>query len=391
MTDHKYFCDMCDYKTNDRCSWYNHRNSKKHIMREKIRCLENSNKAKVEDLNIVKKQYENSNNNNDTNVTNHKTEQIELINKNHEIEILKEKMIAMENEKNMIKEQLIEAKKQIEMVNKEKEKRIDEAKKQIEVVNREKEKRIDEAKKQIEMVNREKEKCIDEVNKEKEKRISEIKEHLETLKYENQFQKQIINSAGGMIKKSMNTLSYLLLNYKNAPHIKELPDYSIICKNISDLVKNLTYYHDKNTLDKYIGDFIIRHYKREEPELQSVWSSDTDRLNYFICELIKEQKTGKKNTDLGSKTQWVLDKKGIKMSKYIIKPLLEYIHSMNSNYINQKNEEIIDNDTNVDKILKEMQILASINADIKNNKLSTGINKYIAPHFYFDKNLSIEN
>lgn len=79
------------------------------------------------------------------------------------------------------------------------------------------------------------------------------------------------------------------------------------------------------------------------------------------------------------------------MSKYIIKPLLEYIHGINSGYITQKNEEINKKNTNVNKILKEMQILASINADIKNNKLSSEINKYIAPHFYFDKNQSIEN
>ena len=179
--------------------------------------------------------------------------------KNHEIELLKQKLEASENEKNMIKEQLNEAKKQIEATSKQCEKQIDAVNKQVELVNK----------------------------------------HVESLQLENQFQKQIINSAGGMIKKSMNTLSYLLLNYKDAPHIKELADYSIICKNIAELVKNLTYYHDKNKLDKYIakpragplGDFIIRQYKREEPELQSIWSTDTDRLNYFICELMKEQKT----------------------------------------------------------------------------------------------------
>lgn len=85
-----------------------------------------------------------------------------------------------------------------------------------------------------------------------------------------------------MINKSMNTLSYLLLNYKDAPHIKKLQDYSILSKNIDNFIKSLTYYYDKNKLDKYIGDFFIRQYKREESELQSLWSSDTDRLNYFI-------------------------------------------------------------------------------------------------------------
>ena len=290
----KYNCKTCSYETEDRTAWYNHKKTKKHI---KL----NENNDGIE-----------------------KHHNINLLNSQHEIELLKQKLKAFENEKRIIKEHY--------------EKQIEASENEKKIIKEHLEKQIEAANKHVEAVNK----------------------HVESLQLENQFQKQIINSAGGMIKKSMNTLSYLLLNYKNAPHIKELSDYSIICKNITELVKNLTYYHDKNKLDKFIGDFIIKQYKREEPELQSIWSSDTDRLNYFICELIKEQKT-----------QWVLDKKGIKMSKYIIKPLLEYIHSMNSNYINQKNEEIIDNDTNVDKILKEMQILASINADIKNNKLST--------------------
>ena len=140
------------------------------------------------------------------------------------------------------------------------------------------------------------EKRLEETKEQYEKRIEDTKEHIETLKYENQFQKQLINSAGGMIKKSMSTLSYLLLNYKDAPHIDKLNDYSIMSKNMDDFIKILTYYYNKNKLDKYVGDFIIRQYKKEEPETQSLWSSDTDRLNYFICELIKKQEKDKKKT-----------------------------------------------------------------------------------------------
>ena len=60
----------------------------------------------------------------------------------------------------------------------------------------------------------------------------------------------------------MNTLSYLLLNYSNAPHINKLDDYSIISKDMDDLITNITFYYDKNNLDKYIGDFIIKQYKK---------------------------------------------------------------------------------------------------------------------------------
>lgn len=315
MDTQKYKCSLCNYLTNDRCSWYSHKKSKKHKHNENISELESKMKH-----------------NNSTST--------EILNKSHEVELLRERLKAAESEKNMIREQLTETKKQFENT-----------------------------------------------GKEYEKRIEEIKEHLETLKFENQFQKQLINSAGGIIKKSMNTLSYLLLNYRNAPHITELSDYSILSKNTDDLIKSMTFYYNKNRLDKYIGDFIIKHYKKQEPEQQSLWSSDTDRLNYFICEFLKQDK---KN----DKKQWILDKKGIKMSRYVIKPLLDYIYGINSVYINDKNKEIgnfgIEQFNKTEKILKELHTLASINADIKNSKLSNEINKYIAPHFYFDKTQSID-
>lgn len=177
----------------------------------------------------------------------------------------------------------------------------------------------------------------------------------------------------------MNTMNYLLLNYNNAPCIKQLDDHSIISKDFDDMIKNLMYYYDKDKLDKYIGDLLITYYKKDNPETQSIWSSDTDRLNYFIREFLKERE---------NKSQWTLDKKGIKMTKYIIKPLLDYIMIINNNYINEKNKEILElSDEQDDNLIRlgNMQKLASINTLIKNNKLSNGINKYIAPHFYLDK------
>lgn len=81
------------------------------------------------------------------------------------------------------------------------------------------------------------------------------------------------------------------------------------------------------------------------------------------------------------------------MTNYIIKPLLNYIMAINMEYINKKNKEIEDEEEDLDnnsKKLKEMQTLASINSEIKNSKLSSEINKYIAPHFYFDKKQSTE-
>lgn len=338
----KYNCTYCGYQTENKSAWCTHKKSQRHIKLEKI--------TKEKELLI---------NNSKTDVN------IESIIQKSEIELLKERLRSTENEKKMIQERLDDTINQYEN-------------------------RLTEAKHNYE--------------KQHDNTINQYENHIDTLKIENSFQKQLINSAGGLIQKSMNTLSYLLLNYNNAPVLTELPDYSIISKNVDCLIKDLIHYYNKNKLDKHIGDFIVQQYKKKDPESQSFWSSDVDRLNYFIRELINDtkqpepkpknqklktilNKNGDTKKEDNKKIQWVVDKKGIKMTEYIIDPLLHYINGINTNYINKINKEINDNfdiKTN-SKLLENITAVASINCDIKNNKLSNNINKYIAPHFYLEK------
>lgn len=350
----KYFCNLCNYETDNKSTWYKHKKTDKHNK------LINLQKIIDENENNKLNDYVNKQNQRDIN------NQIDSLNQKNEIELLKEKLKSIETEKNIIKNQL--------------DKIID----QYEI-------RISETKNNYE-------KQFDKVIDQYEERLNETHHHIETLKFENNFQKQLINSAGGIIQRSMNTMSYLLLNYNNAPALTHLADYSIISKNTDSLIQDLIFYYKKNKLDKHIGDFIIQQYKKTNPELQSFWSSDVDRLNYFIRELINDTKPEPKLTNKTSETrinkknnaaniQWIVDKKGIKMTESIIDPLLKYIQEINSKYLQQKNEEIntrfnIQNDM---KLLEDLQVVASINCDIKNKTLSKNINKYIAPHFYLEK------
>src|SRR5579883_2773778 len=134
----KYYCDICDFQTENRSTWSHHKKSKKHIKNN----LEIEGKKNSED-NIVNK--------------------IDKLKKDHEIELLKEKLKYLE-------------------------KQLDETKQHF--VNQ-----LGETKQQYENLLRSTE--------------EHYKSHIETLKNENIFQKQLINSAGDIIKKSMNTLSFL--------------------------------------------------------------------------------------------------------------------------------------------------------------------------------------
>ncbi|ARF09190.1 C2H2-type zinc finger [Catovirus CTV1] len=220
-----------------------------------------------------------------------------------------------------------------------------------------------------------------------EEQKEQYKEHIETLKNENKFQKQLIESAGGIIKKSMNTMSYLLLNYNTAPQLKSLPDYSIITKNTETLINDLIFYHKKGTFEKYIGDFIIKQYKRDDPKLQSLWSSDIDRLNYFIRELNQNKSDKQVTTDLEKiKLNWTIDKKGIKVQQSIIDPLLEYINQISIKYIREKNDIIPElSASEATKLVSNMQEIGNVSCGIKDKSISENINKYIAPFFYLNK------
>lgn len=224
-----------------------------------------------------------------------------------------------------------------------------------------------------------------------EEKNKTLENHIDTLKSENNFQKQLISSAGGIIQKSMNTMSYLLLNYNKAPELLALNDYSVISKDTETLIKDLVHYHKKGKFDKYIGDFIIKQYKKDNPNLQALWSSDVERLNYFIRELINNKNNPQEivinnNVINKNKLNWVIDKKGIKVRKCIIDPLLDYIYNIGTKYLQEKNNIIASsNIVETNYILSDMYEIGSINYGIKNRSLANNINKYIAPHFYLCK------
>ena len=233
-------------------------------------------------------------------------------------------------------------------------------------------------------------KYISEINK-KEQEITHLKEIIDMLKNENKNFKSLVNNAGAVIKTSVSALAYVALNYDKAPLLKGLNDYSYIKEqNIDDdndddddgnsldefdLIEILVYHNKKETIQDYLGNIIVEAYKKKDPRKQSIWNSDTTRLTYIIRDLIHK------------KPDWTVDKKGIKTSKYIIEPLLEYIREQLAEYVL---ENTVDKYVNLSeyKLKQHMERINScgqIIANIDNKTLSKLVLKYIAPHFYLAK------
>lgn len=387
----KYSCINCNYQTDDKGNWSKHKKSQKHI--------KNSNKdTKTTTIDSKMTPYKLPDDSSKTPTTINKI--IQKTNINLEIDKYKCDHCYKKYSKSCNLQRHLKtcvAKKHT-LLETEFEKYKKEKDNEIRIILLEEKLKIAESEKQnLENLMENEKKIL-------AKHIDDIKNqyenHIHTLKNENNYQKQLIDSAGGIIKKSMNTLSYLLINHNNAPQLEALPDYSVISKNTEFLINDLVHYHKKGTFNKYIGDFIIKQYKKDNPNLQALWSSDIERLNYFIRELINNN--GNNNIDndniklkltdkkTGNSTEhqfnWVIDKKGIKVRKFIIDPLLKYIHDIGVKYLNEKNNEIeFLEKYDATKILINMQEIGIINCGIKNKTLACDINKYIAPYFYLNK------
>jgi len=196
------------------------------------------------------------------------------------------------------------------------------------------------------------------------------------LKSENDHHKTLVNNAGSIIKTSVSTMAYVIKNYKDTPVLESIKDYSAIKyeQDNTEFIENLIYEHNHNKLYVYIGDFIIKTYKKDDPSKQSIWNSDTSRLTYLIREIIAH-----------NKVDWKIDKKGIKTTKFIIEPILEYIDEQVRNYV--QNFEI-DHKCSAKEAERQMMKLKSgmdILQNIEDNVLSEEILKYITPHFYLTK------
>jgi cellobiose-specific phosphotransferase system component IIB len=311
-----YNCEICNYETTARTALYNHRKSKKHLTKIQNNMIPGENK-------IIEKQLK-------------------------EIDELREKLIKIEKEKELlIKDNIIEKSEMKAMIYKE--------------------------------------------MAEKPKSINQgiiINNNTNNMNYVNKHFKN-----APPLKK--------ISNYKiNGIDIEN----NIM---IDNLIENIILSCKNKSLHKLIGDHIIENYKKDDLQLQSFHATDVARRKYLVklednmeylydseeniidsdsdeyITIKKEFDKQNKKITIKNKSKWTNDNEGVKISYLLYDPLIKCILGQLKKKCNDYNKEIKKN-TNKIPTYEEMEqfvTLANILNEIDKDKLKKNINNYIAPYF----------
>ena len=209
--------------------------------------------------------------------------------------------------------------------------------------------------------------------------MTKLKEQLKIYMDKAKHYKHLFEEAGSVVKKSIGAVSYIMNNYKSAPALKTITidDFNENIPKKDKVAEHILSAYKNKTLSKYIGNVIIKVYKKDNPKQQSIWNTDDNRLSYMLKEII-ENKTKSSN--------WIVDKKGTKTAKYIVKPLLDHIRALLEEYNLSINPADYKYDASgMQLLLENSRALLKLANDIDTGITSTEVLKYISAHLRFNK------
>jgi hypothetical protein len=200
---------------------------------------------------------------------------------------------------------------------------------------------------------------------------------------------QTLNTHANTNDKSVRAMSFIMKYFTKTKAINKIKENEIKGMLTYEGDLNITMedllikYYDKGKLNKFIGDMITEKYIPENPAEQSIWATDTTRLNFTIRQIVKST----------NKCEWLIDKTGSKFKDLIITPIMNKVHIMLKEYVSKLTKQhdtdmIIDDEYfNTYRATKTAKILQSgteIMISITNKDLHDEILKYVAPSFGLD-------
>lgn len=184
-----------------------------------------------------------------------------------------------------------------------------------------------------------------------------------------------------------------MINFKNAEPLTELDEqqvYKMLEYNTKGLTKKkdlenetenymrpVLRHYENEAICEFFGRLIVKYFDRENDEDQQFWTTDVSRLSFIIMQVINK-------TD----REWCDDKTGTKFTKLVIKPMFNAIVKLINEYISIKQNWIKlqtgISDYKISELMECQQQARNLEMDIKYDKLTKDILKYVAPYFNFD-------
>lgn len=233
-------------------------------------------------------------------------------------------------------------------------------------------------------LSRHKIKCCDNKVGEIKKELKKIKTECDHLKSENTILRTVATNASKIASKNAETihlvttsaLKYANTMFPNTPALIPINNFSINNLNFDNendkkqLIELLIYHAKFKSLDKLLGDHIIKQYKKDNPKEQTFYTTDSSRLNYIIRDLIDDA------------LRWSIDKNGIKICSSIIKPLIKKCIDLLLEHQKILLKDMYDGEFSKQK---DVSLILDIIISIDFGILEYDINKYIAPYFSLNK------
>lgn len=194
-------------------------------------------------------------------------------------------------------------------------------------------------------------------------------------------------------KHTVSMMKYAMINFKNVEPLVELDEqqvYKMLEYNKKGLTKKedlenetenyirpVLRYYESEVICEFFGRLIVKYFDRENDEDQQFWTTDVSRLSFIIMQVINK-------TD----REWCDDKTGAKFTKLVIKPMFNAVIKLINDYVNIK-QNWIKLQKNIpehkmSELMECQQQARDLEIEIKYDKLTKGILKYVAPYFNFD-------
>jgi len=193
---------------------------------------------------------------------------------------------------------------------------------------------------------------------------------------------KVIDTVNESVKKGSKSIYNIVINQIKEPiPLKQLENVKLIHgaykdNEMNEFVKDICSMYQNGSLYKFIGNFIIKQYKKDDIVEQSLFSTDSSRSNFIYSTIDKD-----------NKAVWKKDPKGLKVGSITLDNILMHIQDI----IGEEQLKMVKTLSRLSEyeVLKLSDIISTCNKIDRlirhNNELKNKIVSYLSANFGFDE------